>query len=223
MPALRGATSGESPVGRTGQGAAGQGATAGRRWQGRAARRGGADRRPRADLRRKKAADQELGELIGATGTSLLQLKGIGLSGPDGLPIGVGNVTRFPPKGHFASCNVTAPLDACSGDKVRHRRSRADSRQLNRIPHIMATVQLRNATERAGCDRRRASGETSMKSMRCLSPRCPTSLPTHGRRRRPRYDGPGRTSQNVYSPARPARIRTPAPRTSPSQTRQHRA
>jgi transposase len=37
--------------------------------------------------------------------------------------------------------------DASSGDNVRHRLSRAGNRQINRVLHIIATVQERNPTE----------------------------------------------------------------------------
>jgi hypothetical protein len=57
---------------------------------------------------RKKAADKELRALIEATGTSLLTLNGIGPSGAARLLIDVGDITRFPTKGHFASWNGTA-------------------------------------------------------------------------------------------------------------------
>jgi transposase len=121
---------------------------------------------------RKKAADKELRELINETGTSLMTLNGIGPSGAARLLIDVGDITRFPTKGHFASWNGTAPLDASSGDHVRHRLSRAGNRQLNRTLHIMATVQLRNSSEgRDYYDRKKAAGKTSMEAMRCLKRR----------------------------------------------------
>jgi len=121
---------------------------------------------------RKKAADKELRELVEQTGTSLMTLNGIGPSGAARLLIDVGDITRFPTKGHFASWNGTAPLDASSGDRVRHRLSRAGNRQINRTLHIMATVQLRNPTEgRAYYDRKKASGKTSMEAMRSLKRR----------------------------------------------------
>jgi transposase len=121
---------------------------------------------------RKKAADKELRELINETGTSLMSLNGIGPSGAARLLIDVGDITRFPTKGHFASWNGTAPLDASSGDQVRHRLSRAGNRQLNRTLHIMATVQLRNPSEgRNYYDRKKAAGKTSMEAMRCLKRR----------------------------------------------------
>ena len=65
------------------------------------------------------------------------------LHGPSGaarLLVEVGDITRFLNRDHFASWNGTAPLDASSGDQVRHRLSRAGNRQINRVLHIMATV-----------------------------------------------------------------------------------
>jgi transposase len=121
---------------------------------------------------RKKAADKELRELVAATGTTLPHLNGIGPSGAARLLVEVGDITRFPDRGHFASWNGTAPIDASSGDQVRHRLSRAGNRQINRTLHIMATVQLRNPTEgRDYYDRRKADGKTSMESMRALKRR----------------------------------------------------
>ena len=77
-----------------------------------------------------------------------------------------------PTKAHFASWNGTAPIDASSGDHVRHRLSRGGNRQINRVLHIMATVQLRNPTEgRAYFDRKKATGKTSMEAMRALKRR----------------------------------------------------
>ena len=121
---------------------------------------------------RTKAADKELTELVKATGTGLLDLHGIGPSGAARLLVEVGEITRFPDRGHFASWTGTAPIDASSGDHVRHRLSRGGNRQINRVLHIMAVVQLRNPTEgRAYFDRKKASGKTSMEAMRCLKRR----------------------------------------------------
>jgi len=122
--------------------------------------------------RRKKAADKELEALLAETGTSLPNLNGIGPSGAARLLVEVGDITRFPSRAHFASWNGTAPIDASSGDHVRHRLSRAGNRQINRVLHIMATVQLRNPTAgRAYYDRRKAEGKTSMEAMRALKRR----------------------------------------------------
>ena len=122
--------------------------------------------------RRSKAADKELQTLVRQTGTHLLDLRGIGPSGAARLLVEVGDITRFPSKAHFGSWTGTAPIDASSGDHVRHRLSRRGNRQINRVLHIMAIVQLRNQTEgRAYYDRRKTEGKTSMEAMRALKRR----------------------------------------------------
>jgi transposase len=121
---------------------------------------------------RKKAADKELTELVNATGTGLMDLHGIGPTGAARLLVEVGDITRFPDRNHFASWTGTAPIDASSGDHVRHRLSRGGNRQINRVLHTMATVQLRNPTDgRRYYDRKKATGKTSMEAMRCLKRR----------------------------------------------------
>jgi transposase len=87
------------------------------------------------------------------------------------LLIEVGDITRFPDRAYFASWNGTAPIDASSGEQIRHRLSRAGNRQINRALHIMAVVQLRNPTEgRAYFDRKVAAGKTPMEAIRALKP-----------------------------------------------------
>jgi transposase len=121
---------------------------------------------------RRKAADKELKTLLAATGTGLLDLHGIGPSGAARLLVEVGDITRFPDRNHFASWTGTAPVDASSGDQVRHRLSRGGNRQINRVLHTMAVVQLRNPTEgRAYFDRKKANGKSSNEAMRCLKRR----------------------------------------------------
>jgi transposase len=122
--------------------------------------------------KRIKAADAELKELVKATGSDLLTLHGIGPSGAARLLGDVGDIARFADKGRFASWNGTAPLDASSGDQVRHRLSRAGNRRINRALHIMAIVALRSDTEgRAYYRRRLAAGKTTMEALRCLKRR----------------------------------------------------
>jgi transposase len=121
---------------------------------------------------RKKAASKELTELVKVTGTRLLDLHGIGPSCAARLLVEVGDITRFPAKGHFASWTGTAPIDASAGGNVRHRLSRGGSRQINRALHMMAVAQLRNATPgRAYYDRKVAAGKTPNEAMRCLKRR----------------------------------------------------
>jgi transposase len=119
-----------------------------------------------------KDADRQLTELVKATGSTLQQLHGIGPSGAARLLGDIADVARFASRGHFASWNGTAPLDASCGDQTRHRLSRAGNRRINRVLHIMAVVQLRHDTEGRRYYRRKlAAGKTSMEAMRCLKRR----------------------------------------------------
>ena len=101
--------------------------------------------------------------LVDATGTRLTELYGIGPIIAGRILAEVERIDRFPSRHHFASYNGTAPIDASSGEQVRHRLSRAGNRQINRVLHMMATVQLRNPTEgRAHFDRKGGLGKASM-------------------------------------------------------------
>jgi transposase len=122
--------------------------------------------------RKIRAANVQLRQLIAATGSSLLELNGIGPSGAARLLGDVGDICRFADRARFASWNGTAPIDASSGDQRRHRLSRAGNRRINRVLHIMAIVQLRNDTEgRAYYRRKPAAGKTTMETLRCLKRR----------------------------------------------------
>ncbi|MGO4958525.1 IS110 family transposase [Luteococcus sp. Sow4_B9] len=121
---------------------------------------------------RKKAANKELISLIRETRTGLLDLHGIGPSGAAKLLVEVADITRFPDKGHFASWTGTAPVDVSSGDHPHHRLSRGGNREINRVLHMMAVVQLRNPTEgRAYYDRKKAEGKSPNEAMRALKRR----------------------------------------------------
>src|SRR4051812_33584969 len=180
---------------------------------------------------RKKNADKELRELVAATGTRLLDLHGIGPSGAARLLVEVGDITRFPDRNHFASWTGTAPVDASSGDHVRHRLSRGGNRQINRTLHMMATVQLRNQTEgRAYFAHKKATGKSPMEAMRCLKRRLADTvyrtmladLAVHGTT--PKVTGPGgQRGNDSDSSATGLTTPTPALRTSHSGTRQRSA
>ena len=74
--------------------------------------------------------------------------------------------------GYFASWNGTAPIDASSGDQARHRLSRAGNRQINRVLHIMARVQIRNPSEGRDYDeRKKADGKAPWKRSGCVKRR----------------------------------------------------
>jgi transposase len=119
-----------------------------------------------------KAVKKEPKELVIVRGSTLQDLHGIGPSGGARLLADVGNIHRFVNRDGFASWNGTAPLDASSGEQNRHRLSRAGNGRINRAPHIMAVVQLRNPTKgRAYFDTKVAAGKTPMEAMRALKRR----------------------------------------------------
>jgi hypothetical protein len=101
-----------------------------------------------------------------------MDLYGVGPAGAARILADVGDVARFPDRNHFASWTGTAPLDASSGDQVRHRLSRAGNRRLNHVLHIAAIVQIRHDTEGRGYYRRKlAESKTPMEALRCLKRR----------------------------------------------------
>ena len=122
--------------------------------------------------RKLKDSDKALRQAVAATGTAPMNLHGLGPVGAARVLSDVADVTRFPTRAHFASWNGTAPIDAPSGEQIRHRLSRAGNRRINRVLHIMAIVQPRNDTEGRACFRRKvAAGKTKMEALRCLKRR----------------------------------------------------
>lgn len=116
-----------------------------------------------------KAMKAELKAAVLASGSLLMDVHGIGPAGAARILADVGDVARFPSRSHFASWNGTAPIDASSGQHIRHRLSRAGNRRINHVLYMAGIVQLRNDTEgRAYYRRRLQQSKTSMEAMRCL-------------------------------------------------------
>lgn len=122
--------------------------------------------------RRIKASTNELKALVLATGSKLMDLPGIGPIGAARILADVGDVTRFADRNRFASWTGTAPLDASSGEQIRHRLSRAGNRKINHMLHMAALSQIRLDTQgRAYYRRKRAAGKTHLEALRCLKRR----------------------------------------------------
>ena len=60
-----------------------------------------------------------------------------------------GRASRFPTADAFATYAGTAPVEASSGERIRHRLSRSGDRKLNSALHLVAVTQVRMATARA--------------------------------------------------------------------------
>ena len=119
-----------------------------------------------------KALNAELKAAVLARGSHLMDIHGIGPAGAARILADTGDVARFTTRARFASWTGTAPLDASSGQQIRHRLSRAGNRRMNHVLHIAATVQLRNNTEgRAYFDRKVAAHKTPMEALRALKRR----------------------------------------------------
>ena len=120
-----------------------------------------------------KTARGQIDALVVSTGTHLAELYGIGPIIAGRILAEVETIDRFPSKDHFASYNGTAPIDASSGEQVRHRLSRAGNRRLNHALHMMAVTQIRNpgTPGRTYYERKRLEGKTPKEALRCLKRR----------------------------------------------------
>jgi transposase len=121
---------------------------------------------------RLKTLKAELKQAVLARGSGLMNIYGIGPAGAARILADVGDIARFPDRNHFASWTGTAPIDASSGEQIRHRLSRAGNRRLNHVLYMAGFVQLRHDTQgRAYYRRKLAAGKTPMEAMRCLKRR----------------------------------------------------
>jgi transposase len=110
--------------------------------------------------------------VITATASSVTDIHGIGPLTAAIIIGRVGDIGRFPTAGHFARHNGTAPIEASSGPKKRHRLNPRGDRQLNHAIHMAAVTQVGHATN--GRDyylRKQAEGKTRKEAMRALKRR----------------------------------------------------
>jgi transposase len=106
------------------------------------------------------------------SGTTLTDLHGIGPFVAGYILGQVRDIRRFPTRARFASYNGTAPLEASSGPRARHRLNPRGNRRLNHAMHMIAVTQIRNDTPgRAYYLRKQAEGKTRKEAMRALKRR----------------------------------------------------
>ena len=119
-----------------------------------------------------RASKKRIAAAVTASGTSLCDIRGIGPIGAAMILGSVRDIGRFPSKGHFASYNATAPIEASSGNKTRHRLNPRGNRKLNHVLHIAAVSQLRYPSEgRDYYQKKLAEGKTSKEAIRALKRR----------------------------------------------------
>ena len=115
------------------------------------------------------ALKRRLADAVTAAGSGLMDIFGVGPAGAARILADVADITRFPDRNHFASWTGTAPIDASSGEQIRHRLSRAGNRRLNHVLYIAAVCQIRHDTPGRRYYRRKlAEGKTPLEALRCL-------------------------------------------------------
>jgi transposase len=130
-------------------------------------------------LRDIRTLDRKVADLDGrieaeveASGTTLTQIFGVGPILAARIIGTVGDVRRFPTKAHFASYSGTAPVEASSGEVVRHRLSLGGNRHLNYALHMVATSQARSDAPCGTYYRKKlAEGQSRKEALRCLKRR----------------------------------------------------
>jgi transposase len=130
-------------------------------------------------LRDVRALERKIADLDGrieaeveASGTSLTEIFGVGPILAAKIIGTVGSVARFPTKAHFASYSGTAPVEASSGEVVRHRLSLAGNRKLNNALHMVAICQARSDVRGGAYYRKKlAEGKSRKEALRCLKRR----------------------------------------------------
>ena len=116
-----------------------------------------------------KSSLKRLRPAVAASATSLADIRGVGVVVAALILGHVGDVSRFKSPAHFASYNGTAPIEASSGEKKRHRLNQRGNRQLNYALHVVAITQLRYPCEgREYYDRKRAEGKNTKEAIRAL-------------------------------------------------------
>lgn len=129
-----------------------------------------------ADLRRLDRAiavvKSRTAAAVAASGSTVTEVYGVGPIVAALLIGHSGDVTRFPSAGHYASYNGTAPIEASSGPRVRHRLNPRGNRQLNHALHMAAVTQLRRPCPgRDYYDRKIAEGKSPKEARRALKRR----------------------------------------------------
>jgi transposase len=119
-----------------------------------------------------KASKKRIAVAVTASGTSLTGIVGVGPIGAATIIGYTKNITRFPTRGHYATYNATAPIEASSGGTKRHRLNLRGNRILNHAIHIAAVTQLRHDTNgRIYYDKKIAEGKTPKEAIRALKRR----------------------------------------------------
>ncbi len=104
--------------------------------------------------------------------TTVTDVHGVGPLGAATIIGHTQHVGRFPTAGHFARYNGTAPIEASSGPRVRHRLNPRGNRRINSALHVAAITQIAHDTPgRAYYERKLAEGKRRKEALRSLKRR----------------------------------------------------
>ncbi|MGW9120142.1 transposase [Streptomyces sp. NPDC055663] len=88
--------------------------------------------------------EAEMREAVAAIRTTLTTLPGLGTVLAAKVIGRIGDMSWFPTEHHFASYTGSAPLDASSGNNVRHWLNTGGNRALNSVLHTIAVCRIRD-------------------------------------------------------------------------------
>ena len=116
-----------------------------------------------------KANRRELHELVEQIAPGLTARPGIGPVSAAQVVVSFSHLGRVRNDAAFAALAGTSPIQASSGQTVRHRLNRGGDRALNRAIHTIALTRMRScARTRAYVERRTAEGKTSREIRRTI-------------------------------------------------------
>lgn len=115
---------------------------------------------------------QRIKPAVAASGTTLTEIRGVGAIVAAFVIGYTGDPTRFPTADHYAAYNGTAPVEASSGGRTRHRLSMRGNRRINHALHMAAVSQIRYPCPgRTYYDRKLAEGKSNKEALRALKRR----------------------------------------------------
>ena len=119
------------------------------------------------DTRKKLAA------AVRASGTTLIEVFGVGPVIAGTIIGDIADVSRFPGRDHFAAYNGTAPVEVSSGNRKVHRLSLRGNRRINHAIHMAAITQIRHkhSDGRGYYEKKLAEGKTHKEALRSLKRR----------------------------------------------------
>jgi len=128
-----------------------------------------------AQLRQTK---KKLAAAVRANRTTLTEIFGVGPVIAGTIIGGIGGISRFPSRDHFAAYNGTAPVEVSSGGRITYRLSLRGNRRVNHAIHMAAITQISHRHS-GGCayyDRKITDGKTHKEALRCLKRRISNAI-----------------------------------------------